>query len=209
MRSAKVSANRDIATFSAMFNFAREAGITDAPNPAQGVRRHKEEARSVYVSSREFAAVWWHSTPELRDLLDLMILTGQREADVLKLRISDIRGGQLHITQNKTGAKVAINIVGRLEWIIKRARTRQRVAVGPYLIQTASGQRYSYSMFRKAFDVARDGAGAKWQARDLRATAATNVDDLRHAQRLLGHKSETTTANIYRRINGDSVDPVK
>jgi integrase len=208
MRSAKVSANRDIACFSAIWNYARESGITALQNPTQGVSRHEETPRSNVVNRREFASVWWYAEPALRDMLDIALLTGQREADILKLRITDIADGRLHVKQNKTGAKIAINISGRLAWIIKRARSRKRSASGAYLIQTDKGQRFTYAMFRKRFDAARKAAGAVWEFRDLRATSATELDDLRHAQRLLGHRSETTTANIYRRLVGDVVDPL-
>lgn len=208
MRQSKVSANRDIAAFSTLFNFARAKGITNSPNPADGIERHTENPRDVYVTNRDYAAVWWHACPELRDLMDIAKHTGQREADILKMRITDIASGLLHVTQNKTGAKLSINVVGRLAWVIKRARVRQRCATGPYLIQTETGQRLTYSMFRNRFDDARKLAGATWQFRDLRAKAATESGDLKKAQRLLGHKSETTTAEIYRRIMGDIVDPV-
>lgn len=38
--------------------------------------------------------------------------------------------------------------------------------------------------------------------------AATDLDDVRAAKDLLGHKSETTTARIYRRLRGERVQPV-
>jgi integrase len=209
MRKSKISANRDMSTFSALFNFARSKGITSVANPTQGIERHTEESRDIYVTGRQYAAVWWAAGPELRDLMDIAVHTGQREADILKMRITDIHDGRLWVKQNKTGAKLGINIVGRLAWIIKRARNRKRSATGPYLVQTEDGQRLTYSMFRKRFDEARKVAGATWQFRDLRAKAATDLDNVKQAQQLLGHKSETTTARIYRRRMGEIVDPVQ
>jgi integrase len=208
MRKSKISANRDISAFSMLFNFARSKGVTSHPNPADGIERHAESHRKIYVTDREYAAVWWCACRELRDLMDLAKHTGQREADILKMRISNVSDGRLWVTQNKTGAKLGINIVGRLAWVLKRMRIRPRSAQGPYLIQTDAGQRFTYSMFRKRFDEARKLAGATWQFRDLRAKAATDMGDLKQAQRLLGHRSETTTAGIYRRVTGDLVDPV-
>ncbi len=56
-------------------------------------------------------------------------------------------------------------------------------------------------MLRDRFDEAREAAGipkAEFQFRDLRATAATAVDDsygIREAQALLGHTTEGMTAH--------------
>ena len=38
--------------------------------------------------------------------MDIALLTGQRPADVLKIRRADIRDGALWIVQNKTGARL-------------------------------------------------------------------------------------------------------
>src|SRR5690606_21233800 len=53
-----VRANREIALFSAIFNYAREIGLTDAPNPAQGVRKNKETGRDTYIEDDLYQLVW-------------------------------------------------------------------------------------------------------------------------------------------------------
>jgi len=208
-RSAKVAGNREMAVFSALFNWAREVGITDAPNPAAGVKRNTEGRREVYVTDEQFAAVWKQAGPELQDALDLARLTGQRPADVLKMRLSDITDGHLWVRQNKTKARLGIAIVGELADVVERCRNRPRKATGLYLVQTNTGQRMTYAMLRNRFEEARQKAGESWQFRDLRPKAATDLDDVRAAQELLGHRSETTTASIYRRLRGNKVQPVK
>lgn len=40
--------------------------------------------------------------------MDIAYLNGQRPADVLKMRCSDIRDGFLWVTQNKTGQKLRV-----------------------------------------------------------------------------------------------------
>lgn len=66
-----------------------------------------------------------------------------------------------------------------------------------------AGQPLTKNMLRNRFDAARDAAGipkAQFQFRDLRATAATTVDDdgrIRHAQ-ALGHTKEDMTAQYIR-----------
>jgi site-specific recombinase XerD len=47
-----------------------------------------------------------------------------------------------------------------------------------------------------------------FQFRDLRAKAATDTEDLAHAQRLLGHKNRSTTDINTRQRKGDLVQPL-
>ena len=68
----------------------------------------------------EFRAVGEKGHYTLQDAMDLALLTGQRPADVLKLTRADIRDGALHLKQNKTGKKLAIEITGELAQVIER-----------------------------------------------------------------------------------------
>lgn len=86
---AKARANREKALLSHIFNKAREWGYTDATNPCQGVKGFKETGRDRYVSDDEFQAVWAKADQTLRDAMDLALLTGQRPADVLKIKRED------------------------------------------------------------------------------------------------------------------------
>jgi len=56
--------------------------------------------------------------------MDLALLTGQRPADVLKLTRADIQDGALRITQNKTKAKLEVEITGELATLIERLASR-------------------------------------------------------------------------------------
>lgn len=206
-RKAKTAANREISLLSHLFNWARSKGITDAENPVRGVKKHTERPRETYVTDAQYAKLWLVSAPELQDCLDLALLTGQRPADVRKMRRTDIADGHLWVIQGKTGAKVGIEIEGKLAMVIDRCLKRTRTATGPYLVQTNTGQKLTQTMYRDRFDAARKASGETWQFRDLRSKAATDLDDLKSAQQLLGHKSETTTAKIYRRLKGQKVKP--
>lgn len=206
-RKAKVSANHEVKLLSAIFNWARARGITDAPNPTSGIKKYTEAPRETYVTDAQFAALWAVAVPELQDALDLGVLTGQRPADIRKMRRTDIVDGHLWVTQGKTGAKVGIVIEGKLAVVIERCLKRPRTATGPFLVQTDTGQRLTQTMYRDRFDAARKASKQTWQFRDLRPKAATDLDDLKSAQQLLGHKSEVTTAKIYRRLKGQKVKP--
>lgn len=69
-------------------------------------------------------------------------------------------------------------------------------------------QSLSYFALRSRFDKAREQAGVSFQFRDLRAKAATDINDLAHAQRLLGHKNRTTTEICTRDRVGEEVKPL-
>ena len=60
-----VRANREIALFSAIFNYAREIGLTDAPNRAG--RAQEQGARPRYLH----ALVWKVADEPLQDAMDL------------------------------------------------------------------------------------------------------------------------------------------
>ena len=124
------------------------------------------------------------------------------------MRRADIRGGFLWVTQNKTGQKLRAEIVGTLQNVVDRILSRARAASGLSLIQNEKGQPLSISELRGGFDRARKKAGVSFQFRDLRAKAATDTEDLHHAQKMLGHTTRAMTEHYTRKRIGDIVKPV-
>lgn len=208
-KTAKTRANREKALLSHIFNQARAWGYTDAPNPCAGIKGHKETGRDRYVEDEEFAAVWAKAHYTLQDAMDLALLTGQRPADVLKLTRADIRDDALHVRQNKTGKKLAIEITGELAKVVERITSRPGKVKGAWLIQDEAGQPLTYWMLRNRFDEARKAAGATFQFRDIRAKAATDTGDLGHAQKLLGHSNRDMTEHYTRERKGERVKPLR
>ncbi|WP_346742296.1 tyrosine-type recombinase/integrase [Burkholderia cenocepacia] len=215
-KTSPVSANREIALFSHIFNKAREWGATDRPNPCAGVRKHRETGRDVYVGDDLYKCVWEKADLPLREAMDLAYLTGQRPADVLKMDERDVRDGVISIRQNKTGARLRIEVVGDLAALLTQL-TMRKCSHNPRstrLIVDEQGRPLGRAALRFRFDRARDAAGiAKddFQFRDLRAKAGTDKessDDIREAQALLGHGSVTMTEH-YVRKRGRTVLPTK
>ena len=85
---------------------------------------------------------------------------------------------------------------------------RTRKKIGPALIQNEAGERLTYYAMRSRFDKARAAAGVDFQFRDLRAKAASDTDDLGHAQKLLGHANRDMTEHYTRERKGESVKPL-
>lgn len=229
-RTAKTRGNREIALLSHVWNIAREWGLTDKENPCTRVRRNKEKVRDYYAGEQVWAAVYQAAPPELRDAMDLAYLTGQRPADTIKMATTDITGDYLLVGQNKTDKRLRIRLRdgeaatglgvfldGLME---RRALAGIRTST---LITNANGLRMSAAMLRNRWDEAREAAAKaaeekgdvplagqirQFQFRDIRPKAATEIEDLGHASKLLGHTKEAITQRVYRRL-GEVVAPTK
>ena len=219
---APVRANREISLFSHVWNLAREWGYTAKENPVKGVRKNKETPRDFYADDQVWAAVYSQASEELRDAMDLNYLTGQRPADVLKMRLSDIKDGALEVTQNKTKKKLRILIEDELAKTLDRIKSRNRKVSSLFLIATQSGTALTQSTLRIRFDNARNSAEKRalelgdanlalkiraFQFRDIRPKAASEIS-LEHASKLLGHTDQEITSKVYRRV-GEVVKPTK
>lgn len=208
-QAAKVRANREKALLSHIFNKAREWGYTALQNPCQGVKGFKEIGRSRYITDAEFDQVKAQAHFTVIDAMDLALLTGQRPADVLKLKRTDIRDGALWIVQNKTGQRLGVEVTGELAAVIARINERPRVAISAWLIQDENGQRLTQYALRSRFDKARTLAKVDFQFRDIRAKAATDTGDLAHSQTLLGHKNREMTEHYVKARTGGRVKPLR
>lgn len=173
-----------------------------------------------------FDAVLKHASSELKDITGIAYLTGQRPADVIKVKVKDITQDHLLIGQNKTGHKLRIKLntdKGRtalgllIDDILKRKKDHN-----PSLV-TINGIGITYAMRRSRFDEAREKASQKaltnnneelseqikkFQFRDLRPKAATDMDDINLASKLLGHTKQQITELIYIR-KGQEVEPLE
>lgn len=144
----------------------------------------------------------------------LALVTGQRIGDIVSMKFSDIWDNHLHITQNKTGVKLAIPLNLRcdaigmtLSDVISKCRDR---VVSPYLIHHVKHHAYGKAgshvpekTISKYFKEARDKANIVWpkdctalppfhEQRSLssRTYEAQGID----VKTLLGHKTEAMSA---------------
>jgi integrase len=209
-RTAKIRATREKALMSHIFNKARSWGMTNLANPCAGIAGTKSE-RDRYVDDREFQAVWTHACRPLRDAMDLALLIGQRPGDVLRLSHTDVRDGALWLKQRKTGKKLRVLVVGELAELLERCKARASTypVASLRIILDEHGQPLNQWTMRAMFDRARKAAGVDFQFRDIRAKAATDLDDLAHAQTLLGHKRRDMTESYVRSRAGEKVRPLR
>lgn len=97
------------------------------------------------------------------------------------------------VKQAKTGQCVRVKIQGALAEVLDRITLRPRRASGLSLIQDDDRQPLSYTTLRSRFDAARRAARVSFRFRDIRTKAASDLEDLAHAQKLLVHKRRATT----------------
>ena len=221
-----VRANREKALISHIWNKARDWGYTSLANPCAGIAGYSEPGRGdVYIEQEVFDAVYNEADQPTRDYMDLMYLAGQRNSDVLGATESDIRNGELCVTQRKTNKRLRITIMGELKVLIDRILERKRghKIRSLALIVNEKGQRLTYWAARSRFDKARKAAIKanpglaeqikNFQLRDLRAKAGTDktesAGDIRQAQKLLGHSTVAMTEHYVRGRKGDKVEPTK
>ena len=147
--------------------------------------------------------------------MDIAYITGQRPVDIVGIHSSHIHEGILHISQQKTGAKLRFEISGKLKEIIDRIHQDNG-----YLFLNSHGKPLTraalsrqFLELRKTVMQQRPELAAElsaFQFRDLRAKAATDIylaADTRSASDQLGHASEQMTKIYIRR--GKILKPLK
>jgi len=100
--------------------------------------------------------------------ITLLLYTGQRRSDVVRIRQQDVRNGKLHIKQVKTGAELRIPVLPELQEIIAASP----VGLTTFLVNEP-GKPYTPKYFGKWFRERCDAVGLQHcSAHGLRKAAA-------------------------------------
>lgn len=220
---APVRANREMAFLSTVWNYAREWGFTEKENPCRGVRKNRERPRDFYADDETWNAVYQCANEELKNAMDLAYLTGQRPADVINFKFSDIHEDALELTQAKTTKKLRILLTTNgerngLGKVIDRIYAQGVANISEYLVCSAKGAKLDTQTLRIRFNKAKSAAMvnaepelaekvARFQFRDIRPKAASELS-IEHASALLGHSKEDITRKVYHRV-GATVTPTR
>lgn len=204
-KRAKVRANREIALLTHMFKKAERWGdISHSDNPCVRIEKHKEKPRDRYISDAEYLAFRRHAGPFIAAYMDVKYLTALRQADVLKLRLSDLKEDGIHVVAGKTGKKSIIQWNNDLRAAIEAARRLPRPVRGMYVFCNRLGQPYTGGGFRSMWQRRMKSAlengilKERFTEQDLRAKAASDIDR-EHAIDLLAHSDGKLTDRVYRR----------
>lgn len=126
---------------------------------------------------------------------------GNRDGDVLAIRLSDISDKGIAFDQQKTGAKLIVGMTPDLEQLIARAMALPRKVRGLTLFCTrVGGKPVSYETVKDAFKKACEKAKVTGATiHDIRAKALTDTDKQGNdAQKLGGHTDARMTKRYLR-----------
>ncbi|EFJ3389431.1 phage integrase Arm DNA-binding domain-containing protein [Escherichia coli] len=195
-----------------VFKEAQHAGhVPPGFNPAQATKQPRNRVNRQRLSLPEWQAIFdsvSRRQPYLKCGMLLALVTGQRLGDICNLKFSDIWDDMLHITQKKTGSKLAIPLnlkCDALNITLREVISQCRDAVvSKYLVhyrhttsQANRGDQVSANTLTTAFKKAREKCGIKWE----QGTAPTFHEQRSlserlqglDTQKLLGHKSRKMT----------------
>lgn len=203
-----VQANRDIALLSVVFKWARAWGWHTGENPCLKVPRNKEQPRRRYVTDAELDKLLAAAENIIiRCVIELAYLIGQRQADVLKIQMTDISDSGIYLEQGKTGKRQLFSWTDSMRRVVDDAKRARRRFGRKFLFETTDGSPYTGSGFRSMWRRVKLAAGLPdIQFRDLRGK--TGSDDPEGAQHRLGHQDGRVTKRHYIRTP-DKVKPIR
>jgi integrase len=208
----RVAGNREVSVLSSALAYATEKGvITHNPLRGQVTRRGvaSEPARQRVPSIEEVAA-FCLVNPHLRGYAALKRITGLRQGQLLALDLTQHWDGEVLTPPTSKGGKLT-RYTGESIALTIAAILGNRIPRGPLFCtrkgghMTATGFR---SMWARAMRKFVASGGERFNEHDIRKLTATSADSLEHAQMLLGHQEQKTTARVYR-IGAQSVEALK
>jgi integrase len=197
------AANREKATLSAIFTACVRWGALDR-NLIREVKRNTERPRDRYVTDDEVEAFLSQCGAMLKAYVELKLLTGLRQGQILGLKLSDWDGEKLTVPGAKGGRTVVYSGDGLAEaFEAVRGLRKGRALRSVFLFATRTGRPYSGDGFRSIWQRAMAKymavGGERFTDHDLRAKVASDSESLAAAQTRLGHQSSQLTHRVYRR----------
>lgn len=199
-RTAPGGANRTLDVLRQILNHAVACGHL-ARNPTRGVTRNRRPKPTRFLSRTEIvrlhAALDAHrgrgSGRQQVDVIRLLLLTGCRKSEIVKLRWSEVEKDALHLRDGKTGPRtVFLNAKARA--ILADQPRTGAPHVFPSLDDSSAARSAELSLWRK---VRRQAGIDDARLHDLRHTFASHAVlggvPLPVVARLLGHARERTT----------------
>lgn len=154
-----------------MLTLALKLGWVDE-NVALRVVLTKSKVQRTRLSLQQWRAMYDYSAASSKPWVPLMLLlallTGQRRADLLAMRHSDIRDGYLYVRQQKTGAKLAIPLSIGLDVLSITLKEvvdccHRYGASSDYLLHKLNGQQLCAATLSYRFEQVREAALGLWR----------------------------------------------
>ena len=199
----KIQRNRSVAVLSAVFSKAVGRWYEADRNPCQHVERNPAKPRDRLVSDAEFDAIYAMHGPKMQVAMDLALLTGQRQGDLIRLKWSQVTPEGITFRQSKTGKRLMVAMSPTLQAVLERAKAFLPHLPREYVLRTAKGAPYSEDGFRAIWQRVMRKYGKAGHERftfhDLRAKSGSDSATLEGAYERLGHTSMSMTRRVYDR----------
>ena len=201
-RTASGAANAALDLLGHILDHARALGHIGT-NPTRGIRRNPGRKMTRFLSREEIArlhrvldrhAGGTASEARQADTIRLLLLTGCRKGEIMRLRREEVKGDRLELADSKTGPRtVLLNAPAR-----EIVRRRMAEGTGPWLFPSVRDPSRPQCRGLPLWYRARREAGiADVRLHDLRHTvasqAAMNGVPLPVVARLLGHRDVSMT----------------
>ncbi len=216
-------ANQDLKVLNRVLDLAVRWGVVDrhpikGQVKAYGLRDGLRKARERYVTDEELAEWQRVASRQQRAFAALILLTGIRKSDCLRLMERHVGETTLAVPIAKTGKEIEFEMTDALRAAIAEARAcKPRLSL--YLLPNRRGQCYVNDkgeskswdgQWALAMSKALDGTEleASFTMHDLRAKVGSDADSDTRAQELLDHASAAVTRQHYRRKR-QTIKPVR
>lgn len=199
----KIQANRQVAVLSAVYAKIVGRWYCGERNPCRDVERNPTRRRTRYVTDEEYAALYQFAKPRIRLAMDLALLTGQRQGDLITLPFKNVTADGIFFRQGKTGKRLLVGMTPTLAEVIERGRKME--PFGETVIRTRRGAPYTSEGFRACWQRTVQRAMRKrileerFTFHDLRAKSVSDSTSLEAAFERAGHTSMSMTRGTYDR----------
>lgn len=179
-QSAPVSANRALAHLKHLMTWCVERGMIEV-SPIAGMKPlSKEQSRERVLSDAELGALWAASDAEgypFGECMKLLILSGQRRAEVAEMRWSELdfekRLWTLPSQRAKNGRQHTVPITDDMLDVLQRL---PRFLGSDYVFTTTGKSPISgFGRLKRRLDLALPSSTEPWVIHDLRRTMSTNM----------------------------------
>ena len=219
----RIHRNKIIGVLSAVYTYAVGRWYEADRNPCLGVMRNPTKARQRYITDAELDAFKAILPERHRIAVDLALITGQRQGDLLSLKWAQVTDEGITFQQGKTGKRLRVKMSPALEAVLKRAKALTPEIPREYVLRSRKGKRYRSEGFRAVWQRAMAKAtkgytkfgvayppvlAERFTFHDIRAKSVSDSKSLQEAMERAGHTSMAMTRGVYDRGTRD-VEPLK
>lgn len=224
VKKGRIHRNRMVTILSTIYKIAMGSWCIemDLVNPCTVVKRWPTKPRERYITDAEFAAIRAIACPQVQIAMDLALLTGQRQGDIVQLTWKQVKtvgvpraDWRIEIDQGKTGKKLAIMISPAVEAVLRRARVMEPAWPHEFVIRTRFGKGYTPDGFRalwqrtiREYERLTGTKANRAHFHDIRAKSISDNENLNDAYLLAGHIDIAMTRKTYDR-NRRRVQPLR